>query len=154
MAEESTTPDKARTKYPWFSFVLSLGLLAFLASALFLRDFNRLTLLSLFLPIPMLSIIALYFGERTFFPVHADQRMKNLTPALRRNLQIARISLFWSWILGMALYIAITAFSTHSGFLFQMMGFCGLALSSTIADLLAEPLFKPRPPIEPLNLNI
>jgi hypothetical protein len=153
MAAESTTPDIVRNKYPWFSFVSSLGFLAFLTSAIFLRHFDRLTLLSLFLPIPILSIMALYFGERTFFPIHADQRMKNLTPVLRRNLRTAQISLFWSWILGMALYIAITAFSSRSGFLFQMMAFCGLALSSTIADLLAEPLFKPRPPVEPLTLK-
>ena len=154
MVPESTTPDRTRNKYPWFSFVLSLGFLAFLASALFLRHFDKLTLLSLSLPIPIFSIIALYFGERTFFPVHADQRMKNLTPALRHNLQIAQISLFWSWILGMTLYIAITAFSTRSGFLFQMAAFCSLALSGTISDLLAEPLFKPRPPVEPLTLKI
>jgi hypothetical protein len=153
MATKPATPDSGRISHPSVSFVLSLVLLVVWPVGTFIRHLDRLPLPSLLLSIPVFSIVALYFGERTFFPARADQRMKNLTPVLRRNLRTVRFSLFRLSILTLVFYIAVTAFSTRSSFLFQTVAFCSLALSSSIGDLLAEPMFRSRPSVEPLTLK-
>jgi len=52
----------------------------------------------------------------------------------------------------MILYLALFAVSKKSSFLFQILGCCCMILSGTLADFLGVPLFKPRPPVEPLKL--
>ena len=61
----------------------------------------------------------LYFGERTFYPIHSAQRASNLSPRHRQTLLTSQRRLLLAYFAGMILYLALFAVSKKSSFYFK-----------------------------------
>ena len=142
----------ARIKYPSIVFVASLLLAVFFTILIRTKPAPVGIVICMLLPIAIFVFAALHYGERTFFPARANRRTRNLTPRMKQILSTAQVASMWAYFLGMVTTIALSVVSIQHIAVFLTVSTSFLFLSSTLADLLDQPLYRPRSSIQSLNL--
>jgi hypothetical protein len=91
--------------------------------------------------------------RRTYlFPIQAGNWMNNISPNVRRNLQLARSCFFWLFVVNISIYIACVITFQRYALIFLITGFAFQILSYSVTDFLGDPINKQRSPIESLDL--
>jgi hypothetical protein len=71
---------------------------------------------------------------------------------MKQILRTAQITSLWAYLIGMVVTVALFTVSIQHITVFQIVSGSFIFLSFTLADLLDKPMYRPRSPVQSLNL--